>query len=218
MIQNYLRNSAYKYASKWLVLAIDVFIILIAFIMSYLIRFNLTIDFDAIQLLSQLPLVCLIAILAFVITGSYKGVIRHTGVRDVYNIFNAICLSSILTILIVLVKQQSNMFVGFTIPLSIIIIHSLIGFIGLTAARYVFKSLYNSIIMGKLNVSKNVIIYGAGESGILTHSALTNYTKSNVRVVGYIDNDQQKVGKMINGVKVFGKKELTESFILKRDI
>ena len=131
MIKNYLLNNAHKYASKWLVLGIDIFLISISFVLSYFIRFNLTLNFDTDRLLFQLPLVAIIAGAAFIVTGSYKGVIRHTGVQDVYNIFNAICLSSILTIFLVIINRQMNFMEDFTIPLSIIIIHSLISFIAL---------------------------------------------------------------------------------------
>ena len=217
MLKNYLMSNAHRYASKWLVLGIDVFLICISFILSYLIRFNLTLNFATEKLFVQLPFVALIALVAFIMTGSFKGVVRHTGVRDVYNIFNAICLSSIITIFLVIVNRQSNFMEDFTIPLSIIIIHSLISFIILTASRYVFKTLYYNLVK-KFRITKNVIIYGAGESGILTYNALTSHTASNSRVVGYVDDDNKKVGKSINGVKVFSKSELSGYFIRKRDI
>ena len=217
MIRNYLLNNAQRYASKWLVLAIDILLICISFVLSYFIRFNLTLNFDTERLLIQLPLVALIAGAAFIVTGSYKGVVRHTGVRDVYNIFNAICLSSILTIFLVIINRQLNFMDDFTIPLSIIIIHSLISFIALTTSRYVFKVLYYNLIRG-FKVTKNVLIYGAGESGLLTYNALTDHTASNSKVVGYIDDDPKKVGKNLNGVRVFSRDELTAFFIDKRNI
>ena len=126
-------------------LLIDLITVAIAFVLSYFIRFNFTFNFDVEKLVIQLPLVILISVLAFLITGSYKGVIRHTGVRDVYNIFNAICLSSIITIFVVLLNRQYGIYDEFTIPLSIIVINSFISFVALTASRYVFKSLYHNI-------------------------------------------------------------------------
>ena len=218
MIQSYFTSTVHRYASKWLVLLIDLCIVSFAFVISYIIRFNITIDFDVKQLILQVPVIAIVSLIAFLITGSHKGVIRHTGVKDVYNIFNAICLSSIITILFVMMNRQTGYLNNFTIPLSIIIIHSLVAFMGLTASRFVFKSVYNNIVMSKFSASKNVIIYGAGESGILTYNALTNHTKSNVRVVGYIDHDLQKVGKVINGVKVFSKQDLTEDFVTKKEV
>ena len=106
MIHNYFTNTVYRYASKWVVLAIDIITVAIAFVLSYFIRFNFTFGFDVEKLAIQLPLVMVIAALAFLFTGSYKGVIRHTGVRDVYNIFNAICLSSIIAIFCGVVNRQ----------------------------------------------------------------------------------------------------------------
>ncbi len=101
--------------------------------------------------------------------------------------------------------------------MSIIIIHSLISFIALTASRYVFKSLYYNLVK-KFNITKNVIIYGAGEAGILTYNAITNHSGSAARVIGYIDDDHNKVGKRINGVSVYGKESLTETFIDRLDV
>ncbi len=217
MIKNYLVSNANRYASKWLVLAIDVFLILVSFILAYIIRFNLTLDFKSENLFIQLPIVAAIVITAFLFTESYKGVVRHTGVRDVYKIFNAICLSSIMMIFLVILNRQFIMVENFTIPLGIIIIHSLLAFIALVASRYMFKTMYFNLIK-KFKVSKNVLIYGAGEAGILTYNAITNQTSSNARVLAYLDDDHKKIGKVINGVMVLGRDVLTEYFISTKEI
>jgi len=219
MIQNYLTSTVERYASKWLVLGIDIAIVAISFVLSYFIRFNLTFNFDVDRLFVQLPWISLIALFSFLMVGSYKGVVRHTGVRDVYNIFNAICLASILSIFLVLANRKFQLADNFTIPLSIIIINSLISFIALVTSRYLFKSLFHNYLNERrFNSSKNILIYGAGESGILTYGALTNHSKSNVKVVGYIDMDKKKIGKLINGVGVYAPQVLTENFILKKGI
>ncbi|BFP42782.1 nucleoside-diphosphate sugar epimerase/dehydratase [Flavobacteriaceae bacterium GF1] len=219
MIQNYLTGKVERYASKWLVLAVDVSIVAISFVLSYFIRFNLTFDFDVEKLFVQIPWISLIALCSFLIVGSYKGIVRHTGVRDVYNIFNAICLASILTIFLIIANKKFQLAENFTIPLSIIIINSLISFMALVTLRYVFKTLFLSMLNENgVNSSKNVLIYGAGESGILTYGAITNHSKSNVKVIGYIDNDKKKIGKLINGVIVYSPEILTEEFIVKKGI
>ncbi|WP_282180459.1 polysaccharide biosynthesis protein [Maribacter stanieri] len=217
MIQKYLNYNAQRYASKWLVLCIDLLTVVFAFILSYFIRFNLTLNFDVHNFLVQIPLVAVAALMAFLIVGSYKGVVRHTGVRDVYNIFNAVCFFSILVIFIVMINRQLDILSQFTIPLSIIIINSLIAFIGLAASRFVFKSIYNKM-NSTIKVTKNILIYGAGDSGVLTHGAIGNNSKSRYKVIGYIDRDAKKIGKNINGVPVFARRTLTEAFIVKNNI
>lgn len=217
MIHNYLTSRVQKYTSKWIVLAIDLILVAITFILSYLIRFNLTLDFDISKLVMQLPIIILISLVAFLVTGSYKGVVRHTGVRDVYNIFNAICLASIITIFMIILNREMDFMEGFTVPLSIIIIHSLLSFIALTASRYMFKNAYYNLVK-QFKITKKVIIYGAGESGVLTQNALSSHSGSVSRVVGYIDKDYEKVGKSINGVKVYAPEVLSEYFIKANDI
>ena len=218
MIQNYFSSTVYRYASKWVVLVIDLLTVIFTFVLSYFIRFNFTFDFDVDKLGIQIPMMVIFSTIAFLITGSFKGVIRHTGTRDVYNIFNAICLSSIIAIFVVLLNRQYGIYDEFTIPLSIIVINSFISFVALTATRYVFKSFHHSMVNKLKSNPKNVLIYGAGESGILTFNALSNHSKSNVKVVGYVDSDKQKVGKQINGVQVYSKKDLTREFIAKKEV
>lgn len=217
MLKNYILSNSHKSAPKWLVLGIDCLIVAICFVLSYLVRFNLTLNFKVEMLLMQLPIITAIAALSFLVTGSYTSLIRHTGVRDVYNLFNAICLTSIVTIFTVIILRGTGVIGGFTIPLSIIIIHSLISFIALTASRYIFKSLYQSLTK-KISFTKNVLIYGAGESGIITYNALNNHTYSNLKVIAFIDDDQKKIGKKINGIAVYHKDVINEFFVAKNNI
>ncbi len=213
MIREYFYKRGKRYASKWTVLLIDLSIVSVAFILAYFIRFNLSFNFDVQKLWAQLPIMVALFLLAFLSAGSYKGVVRHTGIKDVYAIFNAVCLASIGAIGVVMVNRYFDWVDGFTIPLSIIIINSLISFLALSASRFVFKIAYESLMNQSKSPIKNLIIYGAGESGIITYNTLTNHSKMKVKVIGFVDNSQKKVGKQINGVKVYGKSILTEQFV-----
>ncbi len=213
MLREFFFRNGRRYASKWTVLVIDLLIVSFAFILAYFIRFNLSFDFDVQRLWTQLPVVVLLFLVAFLISGSYKGVVRHTGIKDVYAIFNAVCMASIGAIAVVLANRYMDLVDGFTIPLSIIIINSLLTFMALAASRYVFKIAYESLMKSGRTPSKNLIVYGAGESGIITYNTLTNHSKMDVKVVGFVDNNLKKVGKHINGVKVYNKSILTEDFV-----
>lgn len=213
MIKEYFFRRGRRYASKWTVLFIDLCVVSLSFILAYFIRFNLSFNFDVQSLWTQLPVVVLLFLLAFLISGSYKGVVRHTGIKDVYAIFNAVCLASIGAIGAVLANRYMEVVEGFTIPLSIIIINSLLTFITLATSRYVFKMCYESLMNNNTGPTKNLIIYGAGESGIITYNTLTNHSQMGVKVIGFVDNNLQKVGKQINGVKVYDRAILTKEFI-----
>ncbi len=96
------------------------------------------------KLAVQIPVVVLIALIAFLIAGSYKGVSGLAFIQDLNTILIAIGLWSILIIALVVINQKWEIYPEFGIPLSIIIINSLLSFVGLSASRYIFKVLYQA--------------------------------------------------------------------------
>jgi len=216
MIKNYLSELSRKYASQWLVLAFDLSVTLVSFVLAYFVRFNLTLSFDTSKLAEQLPLVFVLFLVSFLAIGSHKSVVRHTGARDIYNLVNAICLASILLILSVFLIRTYYA-KSFSIPSSIIIIHSLITFTALTAFRYMLKTLFASVNR-KFKNTKNVLIYGAGQSGVITLNAVINHSHTNVKVIGFIDDNKKKVGKRINGILVYDRSVLNDEFLERQEV
>ncbi|WP_340202399.1 polysaccharide biosynthesis protein [Ascidiimonas sp. W6] len=217
MIKKYFGNQAQRYASRWLVLFIDIMIVVVTFFMSYLIRFNFTLNFDIGKFLIQLPVLALTAVVSFLIIGSYKGVIRHTGFTDVVNLFKAISLLSFLSIGLVVINKEMNLISGFTIPLSIVVIHSFISFVALSASRLLFKVAFKHISI-RFKGCKNIIIYGAGDSGIVTYNALINNPQNHVSVICYMDEDPKKHGKFINGVPILNPSKINDTYIKHHNI
>lgn len=218
MISRFLFHMGDRYVSKWIVLAVDILIVCVAFVLSYFIRFNLSFNFDIGKLLIQIPVVALVFTASFLITKSHRGVVRHTGIKDVYVIFNSVCLASIGIIGFILGNRYFGFINDFSIPLSIIVINSLVSFLSLIASRIVFKITFESLRFSQGKSQRNVLIYGAGESGIITHNTFLNHAKMGVRVFGYIDDSPKKIGKQINGVKVYSRKQITPHYIEFNDI
>lgn len=212
MIKENFTYLSQKYASKWLVFAIDLFLVTLTFFAAYIVRFNFTLNFDLNQFLVQIPLLLAIACLSFLAVGSYKSVIRHTGFTDVVNVFKAISLIALICVSFVLVNSVANFISNFTIPLSIIVIHALLSFVVLSGSRLIFKTLYNQI-KSKLISSKNIIVYGAGDSGNVTYNMLLSNTEVNYNVLYFIDDDIKKKGKLINGVKILSLNGIDGNFI-----
>lgn len=147
MIQNSLSQNVDRYTSKWTVLFIDIFIVSLAFFLAYWIRFNFSMTFDIEMLYTQLPFVALMFLIAFLVIGSYKGIVRHTGVRDVSNLFYAVCTYGILMVIIIMISRESGVLEKFiVIPRGILFLHVVLSFLILSSSRYMFKALYNSFI------------------------------------------------------------------------
>lgn len=139
-----------RIVSKWLVLVIDLLAIAGSFFLAYLIRFNLTINFDMSELALQIPVVVLIALIAFLISGSYKGVSGPAFIRGLNTIFIAICLWSVLIIALVVIHQKWEIYPDFSIPLSIVILSALLFFVALTASHYILRTVNNAIVKKNL--------------------------------------------------------------------
>ncbi len=217
MLRDFILRKGQNYASKWLVLSIDLVIVAVTFLLAYGVQSGLTFSFSFTRFFSQLPLVVIFALVSFFIVGSYKGVVRHTGLRDAYNLFEAVSILIMFCSGFIIVNRTFGFSDKLNIPVSVIFIHYLLNIIALTISRLTFKVSYK-YIMFQLESSSRVLIYGAGDSGLITYGALINDTTREVSVVGFVDDNNKKVGKRINGVTVFSKESLTKEFIEKNQI
>ncbi|XMO86168.1 nucleoside-diphosphate sugar epimerase/dehydratase [Algibacter sp. AS12] len=217
MINSYFINFSQKYASRWLVFAIDLALILVAFFAAYVIRFNFTLNFDLNQFLMEIPFLMVVSALSFLIVGSFKSVIRHTGFTDVVNVSKSVALMSLFCIGFVLANRTVDILPGFTIPLSIIVIHALLSFVILSASRLAFKMGYK-YLKCKFLSTRRVLIYGTGDSAIATYNALLGNAAVSFTVVAFINNQPKKNSKIINGIPILTYKALNEDYVLDNDI
>ncbi|WBX74153.1 nucleoside-diphosphate sugar epimerase/dehydratase [Tenacibaculum pacificus] len=206
-----------KYASRWVVLIVDILLVCISFILAYTVRFNASLNFDLNNLYYQVPFISFIALISFLTVGSYRGIVRHTGTRDAFNVFIGVTLLSMITISIVLINNTFNIIPSFTIPKSIVIIHYLISILVLIISRYVFKAFFE-IISTELKTITNVLVYGAGNSGLITYGALNRDTENKYEVLGFIDDNEKKTGKKIDRIRIYNSTTINKEFIESKEI
>jgi len=113
--------------------------IAVSFVLSYYLCSLILPDIWSHGMLMQLPIIVALTSFIFLFIGMYKGYVKYDKVREVYSIFNAICLTNILTIILVVVNGQLFAENNLMVPLSIIVVHSILSFTALVASRYSFK-------------------------------------------------------------------------------
>lgn len=217
MIRKMFLERLNKYASKWLVLTVDISLILVSFIISYFIKFNTSFDFNFYELAHQLPALVIFSLLSFGLVGSYKGIIRHTGTRDVFNVFLGTTLLTAILLFFTLFNRSLNLLDLYSVPFSIIIINYLVTTFLLIVSRFIFKALYE-IISTEVASITNVLIYGAGDAGMITYSAINRDNKNDYQVVGFIDEDKNKIGKKLDRVLIYDANKVDGDFISKNNI
>jgi len=71
---------------------------------------------------------------------------------------------------------------------------------------------YESFFFGGREI-ENVLIFGAGNMGMTTLNLLRNDTRKKVKVVAFADDNQNRIGKLINGYKIIDMNRLNEHFV-----
>lgn len=217
MLKSFFLKEANTVVSRLIVLLIDVSIVLQTFFLAYLIRFNFVLSFQEFGFLSQMVLVAFLALFSFLIVGSHKGTIRHTGMRDAANVFYGVTILFVTLVIIALIHREFDVLERFSAPLTVLIIHFLLNVIVLIAGRFIFKSLINRITT-EYKSPKNTLIYGAGDSGMLTYATIINSLNNNANIIGFIDDDKKKRRKKYDRVKVYLPSDITSEFIEKNNI
>ena len=212
-----LRKLTDRYASKWLVLLFDSCIVLFTFFIAYIIRYNFVIDFNFYTFLKQLPFVFAATVISFLIVSSHKGVVRFTGVKDVVNVVIGLNILATILIITTYISREYNFDSVFDIPGSIIYIHLLLNIFFIIGAKFFIKHMYRSLFHDYESL-KTVLIYGAGNSGMITYDAITNDAKSNIKVFGFLDDKDGKIGKKINMLNVYNPKKINKEFVEKNNI
>lgn len=220
MVTKFIRLYSNRFVSRWLVLLVDMAIVLFSFQLAIIIRLNFDLSsLDPQQVFEQSLFVMSTYAIGFFMFHSFSGVVRHTSVADAVRIMRATTLASVILVGVniiesKIIKQPGSALI---IPASVIIINYVFTSFLLVTSRFIFKAVYQTLFdRGRSKV--NVLIYGAGTAGMLTKNTFSQDKNTFYNVIGFIDDNPSKQGKVIQGVKVFGASVLDTEFVEKKEV
>lgn len=205
--------------------ALDTAVLMSAFVLAYLLRFDFVIpEQEKQRMLYQLPFVLLFQLFLMWLSGIYAFVWRYVGMAEV-KAFMAAALWSALTLLALRIWLPEQLQPA-RIPLSIAVIDTLIAFGGVLALRVLRRALYErgtkrQNAKGQLQrrlVKKPVLLIGAGRAGVMIAREIRLRGDIDLEVRGFIDDDRNKMGSVIQGVKVLGTAEDIPRLVTELDI
>ncbi len=192
-----------KVIPRWTVLQLDILLCGIALFLAHLLRFNFEWqEIDASSFLLAAGIVLITKTIFFLLTQSFAGIIRYTSVEDAKRIFLALTYSFGLILLINLGYQLSNPYRQYLIPFSIAIIDYFISMLFMGAFRVLIKIIYFEW-KNQQSEKINVVIYGAGEAGVITKKTISQDRDTHLHVVAFLDDDPSKTRNTIDGVPIF---------------
>ena len=222
MIESFFRSVIdsyhHRFVSRRLILAIDLAIVAFSFVAAAVLRFNF--DFSDIHwAVYRYYLLFLLFVrwVLFVAFRSYHGIVRHTSLEDAGLIFQTVTASSLAVIILSNLAAQVSGNMVLYIPISVLVIEYLICLFLMIASRFFVKSMYTDIASKSARTApQDVIIYGAGELGILTRNVLLKDPQRIYNILCFIDDNDTLAGKSVAGVWVMARETAFEKYLQKK--
>lgn len=191
---------------RWVIFLLDILVSTFCFLLAYLIKNEFDFEiFNQFQVGQNLLILLAFNVSLFSLFKVYAGIIRFTGLQDTFRIFFVVFFANVGYYLLDLFILQ---WYGFRlIPASVLVINMLLSFVGLSSYRVIIKYFFSYITT--INATKKkVAIFGAGDVGISTKRALEHDMTANIQMVLFLEDDQRKVGKNIDGIKICSSSQL----------
>jgi len=210
-VKTKLRLRGNRLLVRQLQFALDLTILVGAFVLAYLLRFDFAIPRQEIfRGLIQLPFVVLIQFAMLFITGVYTFIWRYVGMEEMKAFLGAALWSALP--LIALRVWLPEEFQQWRTPLSVILIDTFLAFGGVLGVRLMRRSLYEqdqkqhkvTPFSSNNGHKRPVLLIGAGRAGMLAAKEIQNRGDSDMRIVGFVDDDPNKQRAVIHGIKVLG--------------
>lgn len=208
--------------SVWTILLCDIFCVILSILFTVFIKYFP--DFKSVtfsETMLKMASVVVFFTIAFLISGSYKGLIRYTGFQDIEKISGTVFCTFISIYLVKLTVNSipSLKFIGGYFPsFTNTFIVCTTTLVLLMIFRLVVRRVYNEYFRPHPKTI-NAVIYGAGDSGPITQNTLMHDTSTQYNIVSFIDDSVAKTGKSINGVTIRKPSDvLNKEFIKKHNI
>ena len=194
------------YLPRWIIFAIDVFIVLVASIITYLIIYSLSnLRYNYFGMATRYGLIILVNAIFFLVYRTYAGIIRHStfidGVKLLIStttsyIFLLVVNFSCLVFFDKVIFVTTGLFINFVLSFLLLFLFRIL-------IKYVFEKYMHFEDKKKLI---NAVIYGSDANAISVANALKTETPSRFKLRGFIDKfNQNKTSKSILNLPIFNQ-------------
>lgn len=204
---------------KWTILLIDIFMLIVAFAIAEVFNYWHTSCIVYSLLWFKLLYVVIITTLSFYIVGSYRGIIRHSGLNDIIKITVACVIPALFLVAMNIINNNSHFIDGkLTCSYSEIFITYASLAMLMIMSRLFIQRIYNDYFKRR-RPTRSVIIYGAGAAGVIAANALQQDVQYEYHIMAFIDDDESKIGQVLNGVPVMHPRNvLNKKFVKNKKV
>ncbi|MFZ4262402.1 polysaccharide biosynthesis protein [Sphingobacterium sp. HJSM2_6] len=217
-----LRKYFRKDSPRWVILIIDLLIVIFCYYLSNYVINSFKGRFAVELMVKKSLVVTALYALSFIYFSTYKGIVRQTGFRDAWRIFKSVFIAwGILMLISFIVRlnydQTTDIGQHFRLSYAVLFTHAFFTMVCLVAARIFYRTIHEQIFFAGREV-EYVLIFGAGNMGMITLNLLRNDNRRKFKVVAFADDNPNRIGKLINGYKILNMNQLTEGYVVKLKI
>jgi len=190
--------------SRWWIFLIDQLIIFWATSMSMLMVHKVeNITIFSKYFLFYVGVYSAIAAVVFTLKKIHTGMIRYSNTEDIFRVFSASLICSIIywalmPYILLGHGASTTELLRKTILMNFFISSGL-----LVLLRLGVKKVFTISKLDNAENVRSILIYGAGKASVLIKQALENHPTIKYKIVGFIDNDPDRVGKRIEQISVY---------------
>jgi len=162
----------------------------------------------------SLPLLLLIKIIVFYLSGIYKKSWAYSSLEELISLLGAVFLSTLISALVFESIFGIRAFGG--LVFFVLDFYLLLTFAG--GFRFSYRVLTNYYKKSLSQKGRKVLIYGAGYKGSAVLKEIRHNGDYPVYPIGYLDDDPSKKGKIMHGCPVMGSIDDLEKIVSNIDI
>ena len=200
----------------FIMLAMDIILLSLAWYGSFLVRFDFDIPSEYfVAFKNVFALIIITKMISFYLFDVYRGMWRYTSIADLLNIIRATSIASLFVVGVVFLftrfynVPRSSFIIDWSLTILFIAGYRL-GiriFFDLLREEKPLKTIVRTLLFSVRRDhpdSKNLIIIGAGDGGEKIYREIHDNAGLQYNVVGFLDDDHNKVGMKIHGIPVLG--------------
>jgi FlaA1/EpsC-like NDP-sugar epimerase len=205
---------------RWIIILVDLLLSTFALLFAYLIRFDLKADKNLIAqewyvLSKSIIIYYAVKLIVFYVFKIHKGLVRHTSTEDIQRIFLAVTTCSIIYLGLGFIRVYFfDKF--FLFPTSVLILEAFATFLFMIGSRFTVKLWYLESLKSK-QTELNVLIYGAGISGLMTKRTIEKDPRLNYKIIAFVDDNKRMDGTRLEGVPIVHSSKL-QKLITENDV
>ncbi len=188
----------FSYKRQIAAVIIDTILIVTSYYAAYLLRFEQQAPRELPLFVQSLPIVIGCQLAAFGLYRLYQGIWRYTSVRDFLQLVQAVTAGTAFAVVVLVLIYR---FEGYSRAVFALDWMLLIGTVG--AVRLSFRALGEALHSPSPTAAR-VLIYGAGDAGVMLLRELRNNPALEREVVAFLDDDRSKHRTLIQRLPVAG--------------